>query len=132
MRTLPRRYRAITVLTALLAAIALFGCAKAPPTLSPAGAAAFQATRVVKALDVLRDFAIEAEAQNPKVLSTANTRKVVTFHESAVKTIGAVPGGWKPTVTAGLDQLQHDLSAADWQRVAPYVNLIKTLIAGVQ
>jgi hypothetical protein len=132
MRTLQRRYRAVTVLTAMLTAIALFGCAKAPPTLSPAGAAAFQATRVVKALDVLRDFAIEAEAQNPKVLSTANTRKVVTFHESAVKTIGAVPGGWKPTVTAGLDQLQHDVSAADWQRVVPYVNLIKALIAGVQ
>lgn len=131
MRTLNRHYRAVTVLVVMLTAVALFGCSHAPPTLSPAGVAAFQATRVVKALDVLRDFAIDAEAQNPKVLSTANTRLVVTFHESAIKTIAAVPGGWKPTVTAGLDQLQHDLSGADWKRVAPYVNLVKALIAGI-
>ena len=106
-------------------------CTHAPPTLSPAGAAAFQATRVVKALDVLRDFAIDAEAQTPKMLSTANARTIVTFHESAIKTIAAVPGGWKPTVTAGLEQLQHDLPAADWQRVAPYVNLVRVLIASL-
>lgn len=132
MTHLARHYRAVTVLAAMLTAVALFGCSHAPPSLSPAGAAAFQATRVVKALDVLRDFAIDAEAQNPKLLSTANTRLVVTFHESALKTIAAVPGGWRPTVTAGLAQLQHDLPAAEWARVAPYVNLVKALIAGIQ
>jgi len=123
-----RHYRAIT-LAALL--VALFGCSKAPPTLSPTGTAAFHATRVVKALDVLRDFAISAEAQNPKLLSTANTRKVIDFHDSALKTISAVPSGWKPTVTAALAQLQQDLPVADWTRLQPYVVLVKTLMEAI-
>jgi hypothetical protein len=101
---------------------------QSPPTLSPAGTAAFQATRVVKALDILRDFAIDAEAQDPKLISTDNTLKVVNFHEAAIKTIGAVPGGWKATVQAGLDQLKDDVLPAEWQRLLPYVALIKSLI----
>ena len=103
-------------------------CAKAPPTLSPAGAAAFQATRIVKALDVLQDFAIAAEAQTPKVLSTAATRKVIDFVAASVRTIGAVPGGWRPTVTAALDQLHRDILPAEWERLLPYISLVKTLI----
>lgn len=132
MKHLTRHYRALTVLAAVATALALFGCAKAPPTLSPAGAAAFQATRVVKALDVLQDFAIGAEAQTPKLLSTDNTRKVVTYVGASVKTIDAVPGGWKPTVLAGLTALEHEVPAAEWSRIVPYVNLVKALIAGVQ
>ena len=103
-------------------------CAKAPPTLSPAGAAAFHATQVVKALDVLRDFAISANAQAPPLISTADTRKIVDFHESAVKTIGAVPAGWRNIVAVGLAQLQHDLPAAVWTRLAPYAALVTALI----
>jgi hypothetical protein len=101
---------------------------KAPPTLSPAGTAAFNATRVVKALDILRDFAVDGEAQTPPVISTDNTRKVVAFHRAAVTTIGAVPGGWKPVVTTGLDQLQHDLLPEEWRRILPYVALVKSAI----
>ena len=82
-------------------------------------------------LGVLQDFAIAAEAQTPKLLSTDNTRKVVNFVGSAAKTIDAVPAGWKPTVMAGLVQLQADLPPPDWARVAPYVQLIKVLIAEV-
>jgi hypothetical protein len=103
-------------------------CAKAPPQLSPAGTAAFQATQVVRALSVLQDFAIGAEAQTPKLLSTDNTRKVVTYVGAAVKTIANVPGGWKPTVLAGLEQLRHDILPADWGRLLPYITLVQTLI----
>lgn len=106
-------------------------CAKAPPALSPAGTAAFNATRVVKALDVLRDVAIDAEAQSPKLISTANTRKIVSYHEAAVKTIGAVPGGWRPTVLAGLEQLRAEIPAGEYARIAPFVALVQTLIAEV-
>jgi len=128
---LTRARSTLLVLVLLSAAFSTSCATHAPPSLSPAGAAAFQATRVVRALDVLQDFAIAAEAQNPKLLSTDNTRKVVSFVGSAAKTIDAVPGGWKPTVTAGLVQLQHDLPPADWNRIAPYVQLLKILITEV-
>jgi hypothetical protein len=125
MRTVMRYYKTITIVAAL---IALIGCTHAPPTLSPTGAAAFQATRVVKALDVLQDFAIAAEAQNPKLLSTANTRKVIDVVAVSVRAIGAVPTGWKPTVLAALDQLQRDILPAEWQRLLPYISLVRSVI----
>ena len=126
-----RKYRFVALVIVLLAVSAPSCTRNAPPTLSPAGTAAYHATQVVKALDVLRDAAIDAEAQNPKLISTENTRKIVNFHEAAVKTIGATPGGWKPTVTAALDQLQHDILPAEWQRLLPYIALVKTLIQEV-
>ena len=104
------------------------GCTHAPPTLSPAGTAAFHATRVVKALDVLQDFAIAAEAQNPKLISTANTRKVIDVVAASVRTIQAAPGGWKPTVLAALAQLERDVFPAEWARVLPYVSLVRSVI----
>lgn len=115
----------------ILLVLALASCAKAPPTLSPTGVAAYNATRVVKALDVLRDAAIAANAQAQPLLSTANTRLVVNYHESAVKTIGAIPNGWKAIVEQGLTELQVQLGA-EYAQIAPYVNLVKTLIAEVQ
>jgi hypothetical protein len=108
--------------------VGLYACGSHPPTLTPVGTAAYHATQVVKALDVLRDAAIDAEAQTPKLISTDNTRKIVTFHEAAVKAIHASPGGWKPTVVAALAQLQHDILPAEWSRLLPYVSLVKSLI----
>lgn len=117
----------------LIAALTLStGCGGAPPpNLTPVGQAAVTATQVIKALDVLRDFAVTANAQNPPLLSTADTRKVVDFHTSAVKTVTAVPSGWKATVSAGLTQLQADLPPPVWARLVPYITLIQTLMAGV-
>jgi hypothetical protein len=115
----------------IIALLLASGCAHVPPSLSPAGQAAFQATRVVKALDVLQDFAIAAEAQTPKLISTNDTRKVVNFVGSAVKTIDAVPGGWRPTVAAELVQLERDLPPTTWKRLAPYVQLLKVLMEGL-
>jgi hypothetical protein len=123
---------AVGLLGATTGQISCAGSVVSRPALSPAGETAYQARRVVQALDVLRDAATDAEAQTPKLISTANTRKIVDFHESAVKTIGAVPGGWRPTVSAGLTQLQADLPPADWSRIAPYVTLVKALIEGIQ
>ena len=114
----------------LLALVLMLGCAKAPPNLTPQATAAFHATRVVKALDLVRDFAIDGEAQTPKVFSTAHTRIVVDFHESAVRIIHAAPDGWKPAVTAALNELPGKLGA-DYGKIAPYVNLVKTLIASL-
>ena len=124
-------YTHLVVCTAILWALALPGCApKNQPQLSPQGVAAYQATQAVKALDILRDAAIGAEAQDPKLLSTEATRKVVLFHRAAVQVIGTTPEGWRPTVTAALDQLQRDLLPPEWERLEPYLVLIRALITG--
>lgn len=115
------------VLVVLLLAIS---CAK-PPSLSPAGVAAFNGTRVVKALDVLRDAAIDANAQVPPLLSTATTRKIVTYHESALKTIQVAPAGWVPVVQTGLTEVTNTLPEAERRQLAPYVALVQALIQEV-
>ena len=106
-------------------------CVKAPPTLSPAGTAAFNALRVGHALDIVRDTANDANRQTPPLVSNAALLKIVNWHEAAVKTIVAVPGGWKPTVLTGLDQLKDEIPPDEWQRVAIYVALLKTVISEV-
>ncbi len=123
-----------------LMAAAIFGllvtltspsCAKAPPTLSPAGRASFQAIKAVHVLDTIRDVAIAGEAQTPKVFSTSTTRHIVTLHQALVQTIGAVPDGWKPVAAQALVQLQRDLPAAEWTQLAPFVTLLQVIIQEV-
>jgi hypothetical protein len=112
----------------VLALALIVGCAKAPPTLTPVGKTAWQGIQAIRVLDTIRDVAIAANAQTPPILSTDTTRKVVTFHKSAVTVIGASPGGWKPIVTASIGQLQKDVPAAEWTKIAPYVALLSTII----
>lgn len=122
----------LILIVLLLSSPALSSCAgNAQPVLTPAGQAAVTATQVIRALDVVRDTAILLNAQTPPVLSEHVTLQIITVHESAVKTILAVPAGWKPTVLTALEQLQRDLAPADWSRIEPYVTLVHTLIAQV-
>lgn len=124
-----RRARALSLIVIVLAlAVA---CAKAPPNLSPAGTAAFHATRVVKALDVFRDAAISANDQSPPLISTATTRQIVLYHKSAVTMIGAAPSGWVLVVQTGLTELDKNLPTHERQQLAPYVALVRTLIVEV-
>lgn len=106
-------------------------CVHAPTTLSPVGQQAFNNTRVIKTLDLLRDFAVDANAQEPPIVSTPATRKVVLYHESTLKIIHATSGGWKPAVRVGLDELLKDLPAPDAAKLAPYVALLNTILAEV-
>ena len=92
----------------LILALAGSACASAPPLASPVATADFRNTQVIQGLDQLRDIAINANAQNPPLLSTATTRKVVQAHEAALKTIHAMASGWQATVLAGC-----------WQPLAP-------------
>jgi len=101
------------------------------PQLSPAGQAAATVTQVIHAIDVVRDTAIAANAQNPPLISTDNTRKIVNFHESAVKLMVALPTGWKSAVLTSLDELQKNVTIAEWNQISVYVVALKTLIAGV-
>jgi hypothetical protein len=115
----------------LLLVIVWSACASAPPTLSLHATQAFNNTRVIKALDIVRDTAISANAQVPPLVGTATTKRIVTYHESALKIIDAAPAGWSTAVQTGLDELVKDLPPPEKQLLAPYVNLVKTVIAEV-
>jgi len=116
---------------ALLALLALDGCAKTPPNLSPAAATAFQKTRVIKALDLARDFAIDGEAQDPKVVSTKTTRDIVQWHQSSLKVMQASDSGWVEAVGAGLTEVVNKLEADEKQKFTPYVSLVRTSLVEV-
>lgn len=116
--------------------LALAACGANPPPandptagLSAQGRAAYNATKVVRALDVLRDVAIDAEHQS--LVSTETARKVVTYHRSAVKAIGAVPSGWQAVVSGGLEELAKSVPADEWRQLEPFANLARTLIAAI-
>jgi len=115
----------------LVGLLALPSCVKAPPSLSPAGQVAFEKTRVIKGLDLLRDFAIDAEAAQPQVLSTDTTRKIVQAHQSILRIMDAAGTGWQAVVGTSLETVVNSLSAADRPKVAPYVALVKALLAEV-
>ncbi len=112
--------------------LTLSACASAPLNLSPAGQTAFQNTRVIKGLDLIRDTAVSANAQIPPLVSTDTTRKIVTYHRSALLIIRDVPNGWKASVLTGLDETVKDLPAKEAQLIAPYVALVKTLVQEIR
>jgi hypothetical protein len=132
-----KRLSDLSLLLALLCSFAFVGqmavleagCAKAPPSLSPAGQADFNKTRVVKALDLVRDTAVDAEAAH--VISTDDTRQVVLWHKSAVSVVAGSETGWKGTVTTTLDQVVTHLKPEAQTKLGPYVALLKALIAEV-
>lgn len=120
-----------TLLLCLALTFSTLGCQHAPPTLTPAAQLAFQGTRAIKGLDLLRDFAVDANAQIPPVISTDTTRKIVIYHRSAITLIHDVPNGWKATVLTGLAEVVRDAPAGEAQKFAPYVGLLKGLLAEV-
>ncbi len=123
MRT--RRKYVVYVVLALA-----MGCAKAPPSLSPRGQAAFYAQRAVDILDVLRDAAIAAHDQ--KLITEDSARQVVLYHKAALTTIRHVPDGWLQTVRAGLAELRGRLvesgPRAHDVTLAPYLALADTVL----
>jgi hypothetical protein len=118
-------------LLVLLALFTMPQCASAPSTLSPVGTRDYRTLQVVKALDLVRDTAIDANAQIPPLLDEETTRKIVMYHSSALRTIQAVPNGWVVTVEAGLDDVIKDLPADKRKLFGPYIALTKTLITEV-
>lgn len=113
--------------------LTLSGCAPPPQHLSVVSTTAFQKTRVVKVLDLLRDTAIDASSEVPPVLSTATARKVVQAHQAALKAIQASDTGWPAAVSVILAQLSHDqtLLPTEAQRLAPYFELAAQVLKGL-
>ena len=99
-----------------------------PPNLSPTGVAAFQTTRFVKAADILRDFAIDGNAQTPPLFDTATTRQIVVWHEAALKAAQGALTGWKTGVIAGLAAIVNALPAALSAKLSPYAALVNATL----
>lgn len=121
-----------TLLLVALYALAHLGCAKPPPALTPAAQQAFYKTHVLKGLDLARDFAIDAEATTPKVLSTATTRQIVTYHQASVRIMQAADAGWPGAVGVALDELLRTLPPAERQTFSPYAGLITSLLQEIR
>ena len=107
-------------------------CAPTPPTVTtPQGITAFENLQIAKALDAIRDIAVDANATTPPVLATDVTREIVTWHRSALVVLNARSAGWVATLTTSLDQLTAKLSEKDKQLIVPYVTLAKTILIEV-
>jgi len=123
---------AITIATLATPACASFSVNKPPLNLSPQAREAWYATRVIQALDVLRDTAIDANAQTPPLVSTLTTKKIVTYHKSAITFIHEIPGGWKASVVAGITEVENNLSLKEYELLKPYTQLVKAALSEVQ
>ena len=98
-----------------------------PPTLSPIATLAWQKTRVIKALDVLRDTTIDAEAQVPPLVSTDDARKVIQAHESILKVMDS--SDWATFAQGTLAELMKNLPTQTQVLLSPYLALTNTLIS---
>lgn len=97
--------------------------------LTTPGIVALHGVEVVKALDIVRDTAIDAEAA--KILPTATVTKIVKWHKAALDIIRSTPGDWKPSVLAGLDVLKKELTPSELSIVGPYIESAIFLIKAV-
>jgi hypothetical protein len=116
----------------VLLVLAANRCAShAPATLSPEAQRAWYGTRVIKALDSVRDAAIDAQAQTPPLLSEAVTRRIVLMHRSLLETIHQAPSGWPAIVTTALDEVERGLPPAERAILDPYLALTRTWLKDV-
>jgi hypothetical protein len=104
------------------------GCAKPPIYLSAQAQAAWRGTRIIHALDVIRDIAIDANASDPPLLNEATTRQVVLVHKSLITIVHEQPAGWQGMVLAGLDGLESLLPAGDMSRLLPYIHIARAAL----
>lgn len=100
----------------------------APPNLSPAGVTAWQATKVIKALDVVRDIAVDASHTTPPLVAHATMLKVVAWHKTAITIAHDSPSGWVGTVKSSLTATQQLLTPAEHKQLDPYFALAVVLL----
>ncbi len=103
-----------------------------PPNLTPPAVIAWEGTKVIKTLDLIRDVAIDANNVVPPQVSTDTTRQVVAFHRSAITVVHDAKEGWRATVNSSLDQLVRNLVAHDKGQLAAYIELIRNVLKAVQ
>lgn len=115
----------------LILVLALIGaaCASAPVNVTPEAQVAFKKHEVQKDLDLIRDIAVDANAQS--IISESDTRLVVVWHESALTIIHDTTN-WQTGLRASLEQLQKDLSPQGQSQVKPYIALALAIVKGIQ
>lgn len=124
---LRRAYRTAVLLAVVLTA----ACAHAPPNLSPPATVAWHGTRVITAMDVVRDIAVAANHTTPPALSTDTTRVIVTWHRTALVVVHQSPQGWTTTVATSLTEALRNLPPAEQRTLQPYVTLVMTVLQEV-
>lgn len=126
-RRLPKVFF-LLVFASLVLTSARCGPAYKPPNLSPQASVAWDGLKVIRALDVIRDIAIDGNAQKPPIFSTATTRIVVDWHTAAITTVHAAPAGWALTVQTGLAEVAKVLPPVEQQQIGPYLTLARLVL----
>lgn len=125
-----KRLVLIVALSGLL--VPLAGCASAPASVTtPQGQFAYKADQFVSAVGIFQDAAIQANAQTPPLISTADTRLIVTFCVASAKSAQAATTGWQATVLSSIASLKAALSPAAQTKYGTYLTLISTLVQGI-
>lgn len=122
--------RGIGVLLLLVSVGIAVGCSALarPYNLSPEATLAFRNTQVIKGLDLLRDTAVDANAQTPPLISTETTRKVIEFHVAALKIIDATSDGWFTVLRQSLKELADVIPDNERGLLGPYLGLMRSIL----
>ncbi len=118
----------------LVLVVMLFsGACAPPPTLTPPGRVAFQVTRVVKALDTLRDIALNANAQIPPLVSDVTAGRIVRYHQATLTTLQTQvdQDNWKATASSGLKAVVATFTPDEQHTLQPYVTLVQVVLQEV-
>jgi hypothetical protein len=122
-----RLSRTALVVLVLVAA----ACNHAPPSLSPQAASDFNRTRVIGALDIVRDTVVAGSAAQPPVFSADTTHRTILIHRSALRVMDAAATGWQLAVATSLDELLISLPPGERAVLGPYIALGKTVLNAV-
>lgn len=122
----------------VLVVLVLQGCAKAPPSLSPAGVRDYRANEAVLAIGQVQTAAIGLNgvsvcdpAPCHPLLSDANTRVVVSAVRAALLTIQQTPAGWKAATNTALDQIAAQLDAAGKGKFRAYIEAARVVLNAI-
>jgi hypothetical protein len=126
-----RNLKLILTMGVMVMALSALSCAHNPPPLSPAGTTAFQNQQIQRALDAIRDVAIEANATTPPLLATGTARQVVEWHQTVLVILHARSSGWQAAVLTTIDELQKQLPPQAIDVLRPYFALAKAVLQEV-
>jgi hypothetical protein len=113
-------------------ALVTVGCAsQVPPHLSPQAVAAWKGTKVIHAIDAIRDLAQDGASTSPPLISVSTATAITAWHKAALVTIHEAPYGWPQMVDVGLTQLAATLPPKEKQQLGPYLALAQTVLKEV-
>lgn len=117
------------VSTLLIAALALTGCGKRQPNLSPDATKAYTRSQIVNAIDDVRDTATSFhDFEQRPFEDVALTRRVVQAHQSALVVIEQRGKDWQVQAKNIFVELLKNLTPAAADKLRPYLALSAVLI----